>query len=77
LAVLDAQEMPDIHIPQVQGYLFLTGRKWCDFLAYHPRFKPFLQRIYRDEFYIEALENALKLFNAQMKLLEKQYLRAA
>ena len=36
--VIDCQ-MPKEHIPQVQGNLWINGRKWCDFISYDPRVK--------------------------------------
>jgi len=51
-------KMPTIHIPQVQGSLWVTGRKWCDFVSYDPwgRYKPFYcKRIFRDDDYINKI----------------------
>ena len=44
---------------QVQFNLFVTQRKWCDFIYYHPRGGIRIQRIYRDEEYIEKIKTAL------------------
>lgn len=53
--------MPDDHIGQVQGCMFVTGRKWWDFVSYQPRqsekYRLYIQRIPRDDDYIE---NTLK-----------------
>lgn len=54
--------LPDEYRSQVQGQLLITGRKWCDFFAYHPELKPFLLRVERDEKYIAAIEAALEEF---------------
>jgi hypothetical protein len=56
--------MPSEHTPQVQGGLWLTHRKWWDFVSYHPWFGDIkqalvIQRIERDEAYIERLEEAV------------------
>lgn len=32
--------IPTHHIPQVQGYMWLTERDWWDFVSYDPRHKP-------------------------------------
>lgn len=45
---------------QVQYNLFVTGRQWCDFVYYHPRGGIFIQRIERDEEYIEKIKAALR-----------------
>lgn len=54
-------EEPD-YIGQVQGYLYLTGRRWCDVLSYHPDLPPVIQRVERDEDYIAALLPILEEF---------------
>ncbi|GLQ96430.1 lambda exonuclease family protein [Dyella mobilis] len=54
--------MPEEHIPQVQGELYVTGRDWSDFVSYDPRMPEHLrlyhQRIDRDEEYIAKLADA-------------------
>ena len=46
---------PSKHYAQVQGCMWITGRKWWDFMSYHPKIKPFLVRVERDEEFIEKL----------------------
>jgi hypothetical protein len=54
--------MPEDHIPQVQGELFVTGRGWSEFVSFDPRMPPHLrlyrQRIERDQKYIDTLASA-------------------
>lgn len=45
---------------QVQFNLFVTQRQWCDFIYYHPRVGLRVQRIYRDEDYIEKIKKSLE-----------------
>lgn len=45
---------------QVQYNLFITGRKWCDFVYYHPRSGCHIIRIERDEEYINKIKDALR-----------------
>lgn len=58
--------VPEEHMPQIQGGLWVTGRKWCDFISYDPRFPKHLQlyieRVYRDEAYIAKLEAGVRKF---------------
>lgn len=54
--------LPTDYRPQVQGQLLITGREWCDFVAYHPQLKPFLIRVERDEKYIIEMAVALNEF---------------
>ena len=51
-------KMPTDYWQQVQGGLWVSGRKWCDFVSFHPNFKEkqlFIIRVERDENYIEEL----------------------
>lgn len=34
--VLASKKLPSKYRWQVQGQLWITGRKWCDFVSYHP-----------------------------------------
>lgn len=51
--------MPEDHIPQVQGCMFVTGRQWWEFISYDPRvaerFRLYHQRIERDDAYINGV----------------------
>jgi hypothetical protein len=51
---------------QIQGYLWITGRKWCDFVSYDPRFKKDLQlaiyRVDRDQLLIDELAARVQEF---------------
>ena len=53
------QKLPTQYKWQVQGQLYVTGRKWTDFFAYHPKLKPIIIRIDRDEVMISELEQKL------------------
>jgi len=65
-------KIPTKYIPQVQGQLWVTGRKWCDYVSYDPRIttKPFFcVRVERDEEYIKNLEAETNVFVAELKEL--------
>lgn len=53
------KELPYIYKWQVYGQLYVTGRSWCDFMAFHPKLKPVIIRIERDETIIKELEMKL------------------
>ena len=60
-------------IDQVQGQLWITGRKWADFVLYCPALKVIdrdltITTVQRDDEYIDALESDLLEFN---KLVEE------
>ena len=46
---------PSKHYAQVQGCMWITDRKWWDFMSYHPDMKPFVVRVERDEEFITQL----------------------
>lgn len=58
--------MPPEHMAQIQGSMWITGRKWWDFVCYDGRLPPSLQlyvkRIERDEKYILDLETEVVKF---------------
>lgn len=55
-------KLPADYIPQVQGQLFVTGLKWCDFISYYPGLKPLIISVYPDEKFQAALKAELELF---------------
>jgi putative phage-type endonuclease len=63
---LMSQDVPTKYIPQIQFQLLVTGRKWCDFVSYHPMFPKHLQifvkRIEADPVYQQELEVEVKQF---------------
>jgi putative phage-type endonuclease len=67
-----SDKMPTTYIPQVQGQLWVTERKWCDFISFDPRVKnrPFwYKRILRDDEYIETLRKNIDKFVEDLKAM--------
>jgi len=63
-------KMPAPYRPQVQGQLWITERKWCDWISYCPALndRPFYSvRVFRDEEYIKVLETAVEQFVSELK----------
>ena len=62
--------MPAQHTPQVQGAMWITGAAWCDFISFDPRFPKgadiYIQRIERDQQFIDRLEEEVRLFLAEL-----------
>ena len=44
---------------QIQFGLYITERKWCDYIAYNENFPLLIRRYYRDEQHIKEIETAL------------------
>lgn len=72
--------MPEDHIAQVQGQLWITGRQWCDYVSFDPRMPDRLQlyveRIERNDSFIAGLETEICKFLIDVdsmvaKLMEK------
>ena len=68
--VLIRGTVPDEHLEQIQGGLWITGRQWCDFVSYHDRFPPDLRmivlRVERDEQFIADLAAKVTQFRDLM-----------
>ncbi len=66
-------EVPTIHIPQIQGQLWVTERDWCAFICYSRGMPVFEKRVYRDDKYINGtLWPAVDKFITEMKELEEK-----
>jgi len=63
-------KLPDIYKPQVQGNLWISGREWWDFVVYHPSIDLYIKRVYRDETYIQKMEEHITAFVLE---LEEKY----
>jgi putative phage-type endonuclease len=82
LDTLANEKMPDEHWPQVQWGMACTGRSWCDFVSYDPRFSApgmqiYIQRVERDDTLIEKLREAVVEINdradALVRFLSSRY----
>lgn len=61
-----AGTMPDEHVAQVQGQMWLTQSSWAHFVAFDPRLEPNLRlltlRVERDDEYIARLDSEVRAF---------------
>src|SRR3546814_11802139 len=62
IEVLEAGVLPSEHRPQVQAQMWISGRKWCDFLSYSPGLPPFLIRENADLTYHAEMEQGVADF---------------
>lgn len=65
-------EFPEEHKAQVQGALWITGRKWWDLAVYWPGLPLFVKRAYRDEAYIETLAAEVERFRTDLDAVVAQ-----
>jgi predicted phage-related endonuclease len=73
--------LPADHIEQIQGGLWVTGRQWWDFLSFNPAFPPhlqlYVQRVPRDDSYIEKLEAACLSLNDEVNTIVQRHMEQA
>lgn len=63
------------YIHQMQGGMWITGRKWCDFIMYVPDLESvgkhlFVKRIHRDDAFIDAMVADLLAFDKRVQEFE-------
>ena len=58
--------VPSKYAPQVQGCLWVTGRKWWDWMSYHPDLPALIVRVAPDPKYQDALTDLLPAFHAEL-----------
>lgn len=71
LDTLLSKKVPAKYVTQMQWQMAVTGRKWCDFVSYDPRFpenhQVFIQRVERDDERIAELEKDVAEFLAEVE----------
>jgi hypothetical protein len=64
--------VPSDYMYQIQGGLYISNRKWCDFYVFHPKMKPLLKRVERNEETIKEIETKLtEVINISKERLNK------
>jgi exodeoxyribonuclease (lambda-induced) len=77
LSIMLEGVLPDEHKDQVYGQMLVTGRKYCWFISYDPRFEDedlrlWAIKVYRDEAYISKLrEEILKFLDEVDEIVDK------
>jgi predicted phage-related endonuclease len=66
IETLRGNKVPTKYLPQVIGGMWITGRKWWDFVSFDPRLtdnaRMIIIRVERDEEYINRLEQTIRTF---------------
>lgn len=66
IETLRRRQIPSQYFAQVQGQMWMTGRKWADFVSFDPRLpanaRIIIIRVERDEAYIKQLEQTVGSF---------------
>jgi putative phage-type endonuclease len=75
-----AEGMPEHHMAQVQGQIWILDLDWIDFCSYDPRMqngaeglKLYCQRIERNDIYIKNLENEILTFLAEVQIKVNEF----
>jgi len=66
-------QLPSEYRYQVQGQLFVTGLKFCDFMSFVEDMKPFIIRVYPEPELFTFFEQRLRIAIPQVKELLNQY----
>lgn len=70
--------LPPEHIEQIQGGLWVTKRKWWDFVSFHPYFPNgkhiYIQRVPRDDLFISKMAEACLSLEADVQTIVRKYL---
>lgn len=53
-------EVPNDYMIQMQGEMWVTGRKFNEFFVYHPKLRPVYMRVIRDEKMIAEIETKVE-----------------
>jgi putative phage-type endonuclease len=81
METLSEGDVPEKYRLQMQWQMACTGRQWCDFVSFDPRFPEemalFIRRVERDSKRIAEIEEQAVLFlndiEAQVRLLRNRY----
>ncbi|TDV88310.1 YqaJ-like recombinase protein [Halomonas alkaliantarctica] len=68
--------IPDEHIPQCQGGLWVSEREWIDFVSYWPGMPLFIKRAYRDDIMIRTIAERVEAFHEEMERRMSQVMAA-
>jgi hypothetical protein len=71
LEYLRLRSEPPAYTAQIQGCMWISGRKWWDFVSWNPDFPAHLQmivrRVHRDDDYITSLQLAVARFMQEVR----------
>ncbi|MBZ0331688.1 YqaJ viral recombinase family protein [Halomonas sp. ANAO-440] len=69
-------ELPQEHVAQCQGGLWVSEREWIDFVSYWPGMPLFVKRAYRDEALISTIAERVEAFYEEMERRTAQVMAA-
>jgi hypothetical protein len=76
IETMDRGGYPYEHAAQIQGGLWITGRKWWDFVSYSPDLpeclRVYVYRVERDDVYIANLQQEVIKFLAEAEEMQQR-----
>jgi hypothetical protein len=73
LRTILSNEVPAHYVPQCQAGLFVSGRKWLDFVSFCGGMPLFVHRVHPDPKWFEAIEAACRRFEANAQAIIADY----
>ncbi|WP_189514706.1 lambda exonuclease family protein [Kushneria pakistanensis] len=67
IELLLADKLPQEHLAQCQGGLWVSEREWIDFVSYWPGMPLFVKRAYRDEALIRNIAERVEKFYQELE----------
>lgn len=64
--------VPKQYIPQVQGSIWTTGADGWWFMSYHPKYKPLVIYVERDDAYIAKMEKIILSFSELLQIHKRE-----
>lgn len=74
LATVLADDVPAANIPQLQAALLVSGRKWIDYVSFTGGMALFVKRVFPDERWFKAIEDACRTFEHAAESMANTYL---
>lgn len=74
LATVLADEVPAANYAQLQAGLLVSGRKWIDYLSYTGGMALWVKRVFPDEQWFKAIEQACRTFEHAAESMANTYL---
>jgi len=73
LSYIESNKLPSEYRYQVQGQLFVTGLKYCDFMSFVEGMKPFIIRVYPDTELFKEFDLKLSILIPKVKAKIEKY----
>jgi hypothetical protein len=74
LATVLADDVPAANMPQLQAALLVSGRKWIDYVSFTGGMALFVKRVFPDERWFKAIEEACRTFEHAAESMANTYL---